>query len=384
MSDPQSPEVLPAGTVLDGTYRLTRLLGRGGMGSVYEGHHTGAGKLVAVKVMHRGLMAYPELLARFRREAKVTSELDHPHVVNVFGFGTAPAGEPYMVMEFLDGEDLQTRLERVGPLPLAMVAQIVHQVASALSEAHAAGVVHRDLKPDNVFLVRVADGAVFAKVVDFGLSKVLKTSATKLTVARAVFGTPEFMAPEQAEGRQDAIDHRSDQWSLACLAWFTATGCLPFAGADVNAILARVIAAVPIPPAAAAPALPAGVEKVLRRALSKHRSDRFPTIRAFARAFETAVSPASAAGADTAAARGTPAPVRSEAALAPTRPAAGAPPPAVATPADRPQVRRRLAIPALLAIFMTLAVAGSAAWLFRGEQPIAGWLQHARIILERR
>ena len=218
MTEPR--DILPTGTVLDGTYRLTRLLGQGAMGTVYEGHHTSAGKRVAVKVMHRELLAYPELAMRFRREAKVTIELDHPNIVSVFGFGATPAGQPYLVMELLDGEDLQTRLERVGPLPLETVVQIVNQVASALAEAHAAGVVHRDLKTDNVFLVHAPDGGVLAKVVDFGLSKVLKTSATKLTVARAVFGTPEFMAPEQAEGRQDAIDHRSDQWSLACLAWF--------------------------------------------------------------------------------------------------------------------------------------------------------------------
>src|SRR5450755_4681554 len=128
MTEPQSPDVLPVGTVLDGAYRLTQLVGQGAMGAVYEGHHTGAGKRVAVKVMHRGLTAYPELLARFRREAKVTGELAHPHVVNVFGCGTAPTGQPYLVMEFLEGEDLQTRLERVGPLSLETVVKIINQV----------------------------------------------------------------------------------------------------------------------------------------------------------------------------------------------------------------------------------------------------------------
>ena len=258
MTEPQSPDLLPVGTILDGAYRLTRLLGQGAMGTVYEGHHTGAGKRVAVKVMHRELLAYPELAARFRREAKVTSELSHPNIVSVFGFGVTPAGQPYLVMEFLDGEDLQTRLEHVGPLPPETVVQIVTQLASGLAEAHAAGVVHRDLKTDNVFLVRAPDDAVLAKVVDFGLSKVLKTSATKLTVARAVFGTPEFMAPEQAEGRQDAIDHRSDQWSLACLAWFCWTACLPFTGPDVNATLNQVISAIPTPPSPGAPSNPVG------------------------------------------------------------------------------------------------------------------------------
>jgi serine/threonine protein kinase len=373
MPDPQSPDVLAAGTVLDGAYRLTRLLGQGAMGTVYEAHHTGAGKRVAVKVMHRELLAYPELAARFRREAKVTGELDHPHVVSVFGFGATPAGQPYLVMEFLDGEDLQTRLERVGALPLETVVQIVNQVASALAETHAAGVVHRDLKPDNVFLVRVPDDAVFAKVVDFGLSKVLKTSATKLTVARAVFGTPEFMAPEQAEGRQDAIDHRSDQWSLACLAWFAATACLPFTGPDVNATLNQVISAVPAPLTPGAPRLPEEVDKVLRRAMSKRRSDRFPTIRAFARAFEAAVSPGRG---DAAASPRAPTPAGALAVEAAPRPSAAV--------GDGGPERRRGVGSWLVLIALAVAILGGAGWLLRDQPPIAAWLQRARALLDLR
>jgi serine/threonine-protein kinase len=376
MPEAQTPDILPPGTVLDGTYRLTRMLGQGAMGTVYEGHHTGAGKRVAVKIMHRELLAYPELAARFRREAKVTSELNHPHVVSVFGFGTTPAGQPYIVMEFLDGEDLQTRLERVGALPPETVVQIVNQVASALAETHAAGVVHRDLKTDNVFLVRGPDGGVFAKVVDFGLSKVLKTSATKLTVARAVFGTPEFMAPEQAEGRQDAIDHRSDQWSLACLAWFAWTACLPFTGPDVNATLNQVISAIPTPPGPGAPRFPPEVDKVLRRALSRRRSDRFPTIRAFARAFEAAAS----GRPDAAALRGTPTPPRALAAQTPQRPAPVA---AAAGPASAPRGGRPgHSVAAVLAI--VLAILGGAGWLLRGKPPLSGWLRQARQALEHR
>jgi serine/threonine-protein kinase len=373
MTEPQSPNQLPIGTVLDGTYRLTRLLGQGGMGSVYEATHTAAGKRVAVKVMHRGLAAYPELLARFRREAKVTSELEHPNVVKVFGFGTAPAGEPYMVMEFLEGEDLQTRLERVGALPIETVVQIVNQVASALAVAHGAGVVHRDLKSDNVFLVSGPGDAFVAKVVDFGLSKVLKTSGTQLTVARAVFGTPEFMAPEQAEGRQDAIDHRSDQWSLACLAWFSATACLPFSGADVNATLNQVISAVPTPVGRGAPQFSAEVDQVLRKALSKRRSHRFPTIRAFARAFEAAVSPARP---DARPARRTPTPPQPVSALAPQRPA-----PAVAR--ARPEAPTKRRSRSWVAVLGVLTILGGAAWFLRKEPPLSTWLGNVRHVVDR-
>ncbi len=359
MPDPQTSEVLPPGTVLGGTYRLTRLLGEGGMGAVYEAHHAGAGKRVAVKVMHRGLLAYPELSARFRREAKVTSELNHPHVVKVFDLGFGPAGEPYLVMEFLEGEDLHTRIERGGPIPLQTVVQIVNQVASALAEAHTASVVHRDLKPDNVFLVGSPDAPVFAKVVDFGISKVLKVSATKLTVARAIIGTPEFMAPEQAEGRHDQIDHRTDQWSLACVAWVALTGCLPFSGPDPSATLNQVISALPTPPAPGAPRIAPEVASVLRRALSKRPFDRFPTIRAFARYFEGAASQIGAA-----------VPAQAPAAL---RARAEAPVPA--------RGRRPLLG---LVLATTLALLAGAAWLLREHPPISTYLGRAQALFQRR
>jgi serine/threonine-protein kinase len=243
------------------------------MGAVYEATHTGAGKRVAVKVMHRGLAAYPELLARFRREAKVTSELAHPHVVNVFGFGTAPAGGPYLVMEFLEGEDLQTRLERVGALPLPTVVQIVNQVAGALAVAHAAGVVHRDLKPDNVFLVRAPDEAVFAKVVDFGLSKVLKTSATKLTVARAVFGTPEFMAPEQVQNAA-GVTGACDVYSLTLVLFRMLSGRSPFDNCAGTAYLVAHVASPPRDVSDLVPGVDAALAALIARGLAKSPETR--------------------------------------------------------------------------------------------------------------
>jgi serine/threonine-protein kinase len=282
---------LPVGTVLGETYRISRLIGIGGMGAIYEAAHLGAGKRVAVKMMSRELAAHPEALARFRREVQVTTELAHPHIIDVVDFGASPTGEPYLVMEYLEGEDLEQALERHGRMPLHVAVQIVKQVASALAVAHAEGVVHRDLKPGNVFLKQVEGDGVFVKVVDFGISKVLKATTTKLTMARAVVGTPEFMAPEQAAGRVDQVDHRSDQWALACLAWHMLSGRLPFWQPDVNAILNQVIAGEPTPLAPEyARTIPREVDKVLRRALSKRREDRFPTITAFARAFEAAAA----------------------------------------------------------------------------------------------
>jgi serine/threonine protein kinase len=288
------------GTVLEGAYRLTRLLGEGGMGAVYQAVHLRLDKKVAVKVMAQELAASDEALARFRREVQVTSKLAHPHIVHVSDFGTAPSGEPFLVMEFLEGEDLSDRLDRVGRLPLATAVSIANQVSSALAATHAKGIVHRDLKPENLFLLRVEGVTDFVKVVDFGISKV-KASNEKLTRASVMMGTPAYMAPEQATGRVDDIDHRTDQWALACIVWEMLTGDVPFAGKDTPTLLYNITHGEP--PPLQAPDLPPDLEPVLRRALSKRQGDRYPTVTAFARAFGAAVTPRPVAA--------TPAPVRS-------------------------------------------------------------------------
>jgi len=289
---------LPIGTVLGESYEIVRPIGIGGMGAIYEAAHVRTRKRVAVKMMSKELAAHPEALARFRREVKVTTELAHPHIIEVVDFGASPTGQPYLVMEYLDGEDLEQRLERVGRLQPRTAVEIVKQLASALAVAHAEGIVHRDLKPGNVFLLRVPGDHVFVKVVDFGISKVLKAATTKLTMARAVVGTPEFMSPEQAAGRVDQVDHRSDQWALACLAWHMLSGRLPFWQPEVSDILTQVIQGEPTPLSPElAGFIPPPVDKVLRRALSKRREDRFPTITAFSRAFESAVGGTPAADA---------------------------------------------------------------------------------------
>jgi eukaryotic-like serine/threonine-protein kinase len=283
----RSPSMV--GSVLQDAYQVTRLIGRGGMGAVYEATQTRLNKRVAIKVMDRTLAANPEALARFRREIQVTAKLAHPNIIQVSDFGTAPTGEPYLVMEYLEGEDLDQRLARVTRLPLERAVPIVKQLASALAVTHAEGIVHRDLKPANVFLVSVPGQTDFVKVVDFGISKVLKASTTKLTKAQMVVGTPEYMSPEQAAGKVDEIDHRSDQWSVACIAWHMLVGQQPFFGPDVNTILHQVMNGEPPPlPRKMAGLLPKEVEAVLRRALSKRQQDRFPTITALSRALEAA------------------------------------------------------------------------------------------------
>jgi serine/threonine protein kinase len=289
MSD-REPQGGPlVGAVLEGAYRLTRLIGEGGMGAVYEARHLRLGQRVAVKVMARDLATNQEALMRFRREAEVTSQLGHPHIVQVFDFGTAPTGEPYLVMEFLEGEDLEARLRRVGHLPLATVVGIIKQLASALEAAHARGVVHRDLKPANIFLVAAAGMRDFVKIVDFGISKA-RAGSKRLTRGSVVMGTPGYMSPEQARGRSHEIDHRSDQWAGAAIAWEALAGRPPFNGDDIPSLLYQIVHEDPPPLVSDVPGLVAEVESILRRALSKRRSERFPSIAAFADALERTIS----------------------------------------------------------------------------------------------
>ncbi|HEX3694512.1 MAG TPA: protein kinase [Polyangia bacterium] len=282
------------GTVLGEAYRLTRVLGRGGMGAVFEGQHLRLNKRVAVKMMTRELADNAEALARFRREAEVTSQLGHPHIVQVFDFGLSAAGEPYLVMEFLEGEDLDQRLRRVGRLPLAAATNIIKQVSSALAATHSKGIVHRDLKPANIFLLTV-DETDFVKVVDFGISKV-RAATTRLTAASVVMGTPYYMSPEQASGRVDEIDHRTDQWALACIAYELLAGRPPFTGENAASLLYQVVHQTPSPLTTRAPEVPGALDQVLGCALAKPIEQRFASMTVFARAFEDAVAGRPVAG----------------------------------------------------------------------------------------
>jgi serine/threonine-protein kinase len=274
------------GTVLEGAYRITRLIGEGGMGAVYEAIQLRLNKRVAIKLMARQLTANQDALTRFRREAEITSRLGHPNLVNVIDFGASEAGEPYLVMEYLEGEDLDHRLGRRGSLPIDLAVHITKQTASALAAAHAQGVVHRDLKPANIFLLNVPGELEFVKVLDFGISKV-KAAGVKLTKVAVALGTPNYMSPEQAAGKTDEIDHPVDQWALSCIAWEMLSGHTPFVADDVTALFYQVMNLQPQSLLLRVPGLAPEAEVVLLRALSKSPKDRFPSIREFAHAFES-------------------------------------------------------------------------------------------------
>jgi serine/threonine protein kinase len=284
----REPQGLAPGTVLGEVYRVGRRLAEGGMGAVYEAQHLRTGRRCAVKVLAPELAASAEALTRFHREVEITAKLAHPHVVQVFDVGQLASGQPYLVMEYLEGEDLARRLRRVGRMTLLDAVHIAKQIASALAGTHTKGIVHRDLKPANIFLLDVAGSPDFVKVVDFGISK-MPRSADKLTRASVLIGTPEYMAPEQASGKSDDLDHRTDQWALAVIVWEMISGRPPFAAAELSALLFAIVHEAPAPlhGGAAGPAVTA-VESVLLRALEKRQSDRFATVSAFVRSLESA------------------------------------------------------------------------------------------------
>jgi eukaryotic-like serine/threonine-protein kinase len=283
-------DTLDPGTILGGTYKIVRRVGQGGMGQLYEAVHLRLSGRYAIKLIHSAIANLPDALVRFQREAEVTSRLRHPNIVSVLDFNVMPDGRPFLAMEFLEGVELAVEMERVGAMPLPRVLDIVGQVVSALAVAHGAGIVHRDLKPQNIFLTRIPqEERDIVKVVDFGISKVREASM-KLTQDSSILGTPQYMAPEQALGKIANIDERTDEFSLAAITYELLTGSAAFQGEAVSAVLYQVVHEQPESMRALKPAIPAAVEQVVVRGLSKRREDRFATIRDFHRALLAAVT----------------------------------------------------------------------------------------------
>lgn len=268
---------LNEGLIIAQRFRLVRELGRGGMGSVWLAHHTSLDVPCAVKFINAEAIDVPEIRARFEREAKAAASLRSPNVVNILDYGVSEVG-PYIAMEFLDGEDLAHRLERRGRLGPQETVEIVGNVARALTRAHAAGLVHRDLKPENVFLVRDEDREI-VKVLDFGIAKVNRLASTDgATKTGSLLGTPSYMSPEQAQGIK-AVDHRSDLWSLAVVAFRCLTGRLPFVSEALGDLLMQIIVH-PLPvPSAIAPDLSPAFDAWWARAAARDPAQRFQTAR---------------------------------------------------------------------------------------------------------
>ncbi|MFZ5895771.1 MAG: protein kinase domain-containing protein [Myxococcota bacterium] len=271
------------GAVLRNTYRLVKVLDQGGMGTVFVAEHVRLGRKLAVKVLAGHLTNDSQALARFHREAAIVAHLQHPHIVQVLDYDTTEGGQPYIVMELLQGESLSTKIEREGRLDLGVVTHIVHQVALGLAAAHRASVVHRDLKPANVFLADDGEGQVQVKLLDFGIS--LRSSTDRrLTGEFDVLGTPDYMSPEQAAGRTARVDHRGDQYSLAVITYEALCGATPFPSTELMEVLRQVISEAPVPIQDVAPQIPTAVWEVLQRALAKNPDSRFGSVQEFSQA----------------------------------------------------------------------------------------------------
>jgi eukaryotic-like serine/threonine-protein kinase len=275
------------GTILQGTYRICGPIAEGGCGEIFLADHTRLPGQVAIKVLHRGLQQNAEVLSRFRQEAEITATLRHPHIVQVLDFNVTDQGYPYLVMEMLEGQSLSMRINDAGELPPATAVGIVEQIAQALHAAHVRGIVHRDLKPDNVMLLSGDGVKDFVKVLDFGISHA--SWRPRLTNGAEVAGTPQYMAPEQARGLREEIDPRSDQFSLAAIAYVLLTGREPFRAEDPIAVLYQVVHADPPPPATLVPRLGPAVDAVIMKGLAKRPVDRFASVLELAAALRKAV-----------------------------------------------------------------------------------------------
>ena len=268
------------GIVLDDRYRLDALLGEGGMGAVYRAHHLAMDRRVAIKLLKPHLTSDDAALQRFAREARSTLKVDSPHAVKLLDFGITPLKDYYMVLEYLDGRTVQRELDVDGPFAPSRVLHIAKQALHALGAAHAQGLIHRDIKPDNILLMKVGDDPDFAKLLDFGVAKVMEgsarstRSALSLTQAGMVFGTPEFMSPEQACGKE--LDPRSDLYSLAATMFAMLTGCGMYNGKSAIEWLthhARTPAPHLTDALASLDAYPE-LDRLLQHCFAKYRDDR--------------------------------------------------------------------------------------------------------------
>jgi serine/threonine protein kinase len=280
------------GKTIGGKYVVRSVLGEGGMGTVFEAEHLTIGRSVAVKVLHPNQARKKDAVRRFHQEARAAGAIGHPNICEVYDLGTLEDGSPYLVMEKLVGETLAERIAAEGGLPFEDVIDILTQVLSGLVAAHEKSIVHRDIKPENVFLTRRVGCPPVCKLLDFGVSKMIapligaKEEDLDLTRTGMVMGTPYYMSPEQARGDRN-LDARVDLYACGVILYEALTGKRPFTAANYNALLLQILSSKPRPARELRPALPAGFDGVLDKAMSRSRDDRYRSATDFQKDLQT-------------------------------------------------------------------------------------------------
>jgi len=277
---------LQAGEIIEGKYRIVCLLGEGGMGAVYEGENTRIKRKVAIKVLHAAVAEKTDVVQRFEREAQAAGRIGSEHIVEVLDLGNLPTGERFMVMEYLDGEDLTGRIKSKKALTAAEAAPICHQVLEGLAAAHEADIIHRDLKPDNIFILSKKAGRTdFVKILDFGVSK-FSALDTEMSMTRtgAVMGTPYYMSPEQAKGGK--VDARSDLYAIGVVLYQMVTGRVPFNASSFNELLFKIALESPEPVEKIVPNIPPDFAAIITKAMDRNPDERYQSAKQFQQAVE--------------------------------------------------------------------------------------------------
>jgi len=298
-SDPESrrsaaDDPVHPGDVLSNKFRVERVLGVGGMGVVVAATHLQLGRLVALKFMLRAALAHPDNVARFEREARAAVKLRSDHVAKVTDVGRLDDGAPYMVMEFLEGQDLHDYMRKNGRLPVQTAVDFLLQACEAIAEAHSQGIVHRDLKPKNLFLTQRLNGEPLVKVLDFGVSKVVGGDDLSLTSTTQILGSPSYMSPEQLRASRD-VDQRTDIWALGAILYELLTRELPFPADTLTQLTAKVIMEPPVPIETLRGEIPWEMQRIIVKCLEKRPEDRFQSVADFAAALAPFASASSTA-----------------------------------------------------------------------------------------